>query len=120
MSRATANSLSLRYHLCLDQLRRGAADRGDLDVLAVMLLYASGVSDKGFGGLTHTETDAAQSALNAAYQRGRDSTVWRLEPVEFANVGHVLAIHERQLLRAPISVIREVEADVSRLLGKIH
>lgn len=120
LPRKTANSLSLRYHLCLDQLRAGRADQSDLDVMAIMLLYAAGVSDNGFGGLTHAETDAAQLALNGAYARGRGTTKWQLDEPEFKSVSHVLAIHERQLLRAPVAVIRKVEADVSQMLKKVH
>ena len=120
LPREQVDSLSLRYHLCLETLRCGQGHRHTLDTLAVMLLYAGGLHDLGHGQLRYADVDAAQCALNDAYECGRATGIWKLGEIGFWLLAGVLCIHDRQLAKAPIASVRKVDTSVLKVLPSWH
>jgi len=120
LPRLQVAALSLRYHLYLETLRAGLGERHTVDTLAVMLLYAGGLHDLGYGKLELADVDAAQGIINDAYTEGRVTGIWKIDEGGFAVLASVLCRHDRQLATAPIAAVRKVDADVLKVVPSWH
>src|ERR1700727_2493469 len=82
IARQTADDLALRVHLALDALRRGAGSMTDAQTLTQIMLLTGFLAESGFGSATSEQLGAAERAVSAVFDIGRDTGKGEAEDAE--------------------------------------
>jgi hypothetical protein len=105
LPRADANATALRIHITLDLLRRGRGNLHSVHLLADVLLLVVLIADLGLGVVTQAQIRAAEIAIGQCAECGHRTGQWHLDQVGFASFAPMVTIYDRQLRRAPVSVL---------------
>ncbi|MFM0609131.1 hypothetical protein PQR05_31830 [Paraburkholderia sediminicola] len=114
IARQIADDLALRVHLALDALRRGAGSTSDAQTLTQVMLLAGFLAESGFGSVTGEQLGAAESAVSAVFDVGRETGGWRLESAGFALFAEIATNYDRQLHSAPLWSITDASERLDR------
>lgn len=96
---SAGTDLRIKNHDAMDKLRRGVADKADMDVLIGAANMCEGymrLRDE-FGKDWSTEIRAGQDALLAVARRGLDSNRFVCKAPELVAINLILEIHDAQL-----------------------
>ncbi len=110
-----ADLLSLHAHCALQALIVGRGWLGGVQSLTEILILTSFVAEAGYGQILRETWLDSESALNAAFVKGRDTGVWQIDPDGAGHVGAVLAMHDAQLYSAPLGVLAAASERLERL-----
>lgn len=114
IARQIADDLALRAHLSLDVLRRGAGSIADAQALTQIILLSGFLAECGFGSSTAEHLGAAERAVSAIFDIGRDTGEWRLDGAGFALFAGVATSYDQQLHSAPLWAITDASEKLDR------
>lgn len=114
IARQVADDLALRVHLALDALRRGAGSTSDAQTLTQVMLLTGFLAESGFGSTTGEQIGAAESAVSAVFDTGRETGEWRLDSAGFALFAEIASNYDRQLHSAPLWAITDASERLDR------
>ncbi|SOE98880.1 hypothetical protein SAMN05446635_6873 [Burkholderia sp. OK233] len=114
IARQVADDLALRVHLALDALRRGAGSTSDAQTLTQVMLLTGFLAESGFGSTTGEQISAAESAVSAVFDTGRETDEWRLDSAGFALFAEIASNYDRQLHSAPLWAITDASERLDR------
>jgi hypothetical protein len=115
IARQTADDLALRVHLALDALRRGAGSMTDAQTLTQIMLLTGFLAESGFGSATGEQLGAAERAVSAVFDIGRETGNWKLDDAGFALFAMIATNYDRQLHSAPLWAITDASERLDRL-----
>lgn len=101
---SAGTDLRIKNHDAMDKLRRGVADKADMDVLIGAANMCEGymrLRDE-FGRDWSTEIRAGQDALLAVARRGLDSNKFICKAPELVAINLILEIHDAQLEQSTV------------------
>jgi hypothetical protein len=101
---SAGTDLRIKNHDAMDKLRRGVADKADMDVLIGAANMCEGymrLRDE-FGRDWSTEIRAGQDALLAVARRGLDSNRFVCKAPELVAINLILEIHDAQLEQSTV------------------
>lgn len=114
ITRQTADELALRVHLALDALRRGAGSVTDAQTLTQTMLLTGFLAESGFGSATGEQLGAAEQAVSAVFDSGRETGEWRLDGDGFTLFAAIVGNYDEQLHRAPLWVMTDASERLDR------
>ncbi|CAE6848620.1 hypothetical protein R69658_07050 [Paraburkholderia aspalathi] len=114
IARQVADDLALRVHLALDALRRGAGSTSDAQTLTQVMLLTGFLAESGFGSTTDEQIGAAERAVSAVFDIGRETGEWRLDSAGFALFAEIASNYDRQLHSAPLWAITDASERLDR------
>ena len=98
VSQAGIVNIQIKNHQAIDSLRKGVADREDIDTIIEALNIAEALQRLGIGDEYRQEVRAAQDALYAASRRGIDREYrFVLKAQELAAINLGMEVHDAQL-----------------------
>ena len=98
VSQAGIVNIQIKNHQAIDSLRKGVADREDVDTIIEALNIAEALQRLGIGDEYRQEVRAAQDALYAASRRGIDREYrFVLKAQELAAINLGMEVHDAQL-----------------------
>ena len=98
VSQAGIVNIQIKNHQAIDSLRKGVADREDVDTIIEALNIAEALQRLGIGDEYRQEVRAAQDALYAASRRGIDREYrFVLKGQELAAINLGMEVHDAQL-----------------------
>jgi hypothetical protein len=106
-----ADVLSLEYHLLLESLRAGVAHVDSLRIILRVGLATTILSREGYGNLEHS-FDVLEAAALHSFERGLAKGEYRFDQPAFSLFADVLTVHDRQIARAPVSVIARLADEI--------
>jgi hypothetical protein len=119
IARKIADDLALRVHLALDALRRGAGSTSDAQTLTQVMLLTGFLAESGFGSVTGEQLGAAEGAVSAVFDIGRETGRWRLDSAGFAIFAEIATNYDRQLHSAPLWAITDASERLDRFTAGI-
>ena len=114
VARQTADDLALRVHLALDVLRRGAGSMTDAQTLTQIMLLTGFLAESGFGSATCDQLGAAERAVSAVFDTGRETGQWSLDSAGFALFASIATNYDQQLHSAPLWAITDASERLDR------
>ncbi len=114
IARQTADELALRVHLAVDVLRRGAGGMSDAQTLTQVMLLTGFLAESGFGSATGEQLGAAERAVAAVFDIGRETGQWRMDGEAFALFAEIATNYDRQLHSAPLWAITDASERLDR------
>ncbi|WP_321842096.1 hypothetical protein [Paraburkholderia bannensis] len=103
---ASADALSLRYHVSLEAMRTGRGWLGAAQALTTLMFVTSFLAEAGYGRLTHADVLGCQNALSAALRDGLAGKGWGFSAEGIENYKTLVTVHDFQLSIAPIRAIK--------------
>ena len=98
VSQAGIVNVQIKNHSAIDSLRKGVADREDIDTIIEALNISEALQRLGIGDEYREEVRAAQDALYAASRRGIDREYrFVLKGQELAAINLGMEVHDAQL-----------------------
>jgi hypothetical protein len=119
IARQIADDLALRVHLALDTLRRGSASMTDAQTLTQIMLLTSFLAEVGFGSTTGEELGAADRAVSAVFDVGRETGEWRLDSTGAALFARIATNYDQQLHSAPLWAITDASERLDRFMARM-
>jgi hypothetical protein len=113
---SAGTDLRIKNHDAMDKLRRGVADKTDMDVLIGAANMCEGymrLRDE-FGKDWSTEIRAGQDALLAVARRGLDSNRFVCKAPELVAINLILEIHDAQLEQSTVQDMERALAIVEK------
>lgn len=114
MDRATADQVSLRFHMAFEAIRQGRADGPSLQCMAQVALLTSFITDAGYGQLDEAVLAACEDGLRRLVNTAPAHDELKFDEDLLSNLALVINEHDRQLREVRLQVL--VEA--SELLEK--
>jgi len=114
MPRATADELALRVHLALATMRDGTASVLDAQTLTQTMVLTGFIAEAGYGAAPYEQLVVAEAAISAAFDRGRDTGVWRLDDGAARLFAVIVTTYDEQLRRAPLWAVAEASDRLDR------
>ncbi|MFP3564858.1 hypothetical protein [Paraburkholderia sp. SIMBA_030] len=114
IARQIADELALRVHLALDALRRGTGSVTDAQTLTQIMLLSGFLAESGFGSATSEQLQAAERAVSAVFDIGRETGAWRLDSAAFELFATIATNYDQQLHRAPLWAITDASERLDR------
>ncbi|CAE6955851.1 hypothetical protein [Paraburkholderia domus] len=114
MPRTIADEIALRVHLALAAMRAGAGSRHDAQTLTQTMILMGFIAEAAFGPVTYEQLAAAEAAISAASDRGRDTGEWRLDGEAADLFAAIVTTYDGQLRRAPLWAIAEASERLDR------
>ncbi|KAA0997719.1 hypothetical protein FVF58_48000 [Paraburkholderia panacisoli] len=119
IARQIADDLALRVHLALDILRRGAGSKTDAQTLTQTMLLTGFLAELGFGSVSGEKLEAADRAVAAVFDIGRETGKWRLDDTGVALFAPIATSYDRQLHSAPLWAITDASARLDRFIAGV-
>jgi len=113
---SAGTDLRIKNHDAMDKLRRGVADKADMDVLIGAANMCEGymrLRDE-FGKDWSAEIRAGQDALLAVARRGLDSNKFICKAPELVAINLILEIHHAQLEQSTVQDMKRALAIVEK------
>ena len=113
---SAGTDLRIKNHEAMDKLRRGVADKADMDVLIGAANMCEGymrLRDE-FGKDWSAEIRAGQDALLAVARRGVDSNKFICKAPELVAINLILEIHDAQLEQSTVQDMERALAIVEK------
>ncbi|AXE95554.1 hypothetical protein ACOCG7_14185 [Paraburkholderia sp. DD10] len=114
MARQTADELALRVHLALDALRRGTGSMTDAQTLTQIMLLTGFLAESGFGSATGEQLGAAERAVSAVFDIGRETGEWGLDSAGFALFAAIATNYDKLLHSAPLWAVTDASERLDR------
>jgi hypothetical protein len=114
IARQIADDLALRVHLALDALHRGAGSTSDAQTLTQVMLLTGFLAESGFGSVTGEQLGAAERAVAAVFDAGRETGEWKLDGTGFALFAEIATNYDRQLHSAPLWAVTDASERLDR------
>ena len=112
----SVRALSLRHHLALAALKVGSGN-GPLLTELIRAVYVTWyLQEAGFGAIDPNHYVEAEQALARCGVRAAAENVWQLNHADTPVLERVLALHDWQLQRTPISAMRDVQKRLTRFV----
>jgi len=118
MPRASADELSLQVHIALDAMRRGRGCVSATQTLCQTMILVGLLAELGYGTATYEQMQSAESVISAAFDRGRDSDIFRFDDGDFEKFATIVTTYDAQLQRAPMSAIAEASNRLDRFRAR--
>lgn len=119
IARKIADDLALRVHLALDALRRGAGGTSDAQTLTQVMLLTGFLAESGFGSMNSAQLGAAERAVSAVFDIGRETGEWKLDSTGFALFSETATNYDRQLHSAPLWAITDASERLDRFTAGV-
>ncbi|MDE1012578.1 MAG: hypothetical protein OSB38_43700 [Paraburkholderia fungorum] len=119
IARKIADDLALRVHLALDTLRRGAGGTSDAQTLTQVMLLTGFLAESGFGSMNSAQLGAAERAVSAVFDIGRETGEWKLDSTGFALFSEIATNYDRQLHSAPLWAITDASERLDRFTAGV-
>ncbi|RKF48525.1 hypothetical protein [Paraburkholderia fungorum] len=119
ITRKIADDLALRVHLALDALRRGTGGTSDAQTLTQTMLLTGFLAESGFGSMTGEQLGAAERAVSAVFDIGRETGTWKLDSGGFALFSEIATNYDRQLHSAPLWAITDASERLDRFTAGV-
>ncbi|WP_321817462.1 MULTISPECIES: hypothetical protein [unclassified Paraburkholderia] len=103
---ASADALSLRYHVSLEAMRTGSGWLGAAQALTTLMFVTSFLAEAGYGRLTFFDVLGCQNALSAALRDGLAGKGWGFSQEGIEKYKTLVTLHDFQLSIAPIRAIK--------------
>ena len=117
ISQAGIVNVQIKNHNAIDALRKGIADREDMDTIIEALNIAEALQRLGIGDDYKDELRAAQDALYAVSRRGIDREYrFVLKAQELAAINLGMEIHDAQI---EVTTIEQMEKAIDILKSEI-
>ena len=108
VSQAGIVNIQIKNHQAIDSLRKGVADREDIDTIIEALNISEALQRLGIGDEYRQEVRAAQDALYAASRRGIDREYrFVLKGQELAAINLGMEVHDAQLEVTSIKLMED-------------
>ena len=108
VSQAGIVNVQIKNHSAIDALRKGVADREDIDTIIEALNISEALQRLGIGDEYRQEVRAAQDALYAASRRGIDREYrFVLKGQELAAINLGMEVHDAQLEVTSIKLMED-------------
>ena len=117
VARQIADDLALRVHLALDTLRRGVGGMTEAQTLTQTMLLTRFLAEVGFGSTTGEELGAADRAISAVFDIGRETGEWKLDSPGVALFAKIATNYDRQLHSAPLWAITDASERLDRFIA---
>jgi hypothetical protein len=95
-------------------LRHGVGSTSDAQTLTQVMLLTGFLAESGFGPVTGEQLGAAEHAMSAVFDIGRETGEWRLDSAGFALFAEIATSYDRQLHRAPLWAITDASERLDR------
>ncbi|QQC66907.1 hypothetical protein [Paraburkholderia ginsengisoli] len=119
IARQIADDLALRVHLALDALRRGVGTKTDAQTLTQTMLLTGFLVEAGFGSLSSEELGAADRAVSAVFDIGRQTGEWQLDGEGFELFALIARSYDRQLRSVPLWAVTEASERLDRFIAGV-
>lgn len=119
IARKIADDLALRVHLALDALRRGTGGTSDAQTLTQTMLLTGFLAESGFGLMTGEQLGAAERAVSAVFDIGRETGKWELDSGGVALFAEIATNYDRQLHSAPLWAITDASERLDRFTAGV-
>ena len=117
VSQAGIVNVQIKNHQSIDSLRKGVADREDIDTIIAALNIAEALQRLGIGNEYREEIRAAQDALYAASRRGIDREYrFVLKGQELAAINLGMEVHDAQV---EVTSIKQMEDALNMVRDEI-
>ncbi|NIE65260.1 hypothetical protein [Burkholderia sp. Ax-1719] len=103
---ASADALSMRYHVALEAMCTGNGWLGATQALTTLMFVTSFLAEAGYGRVTFAEVLGCQNALSAALRDGMAGKGWRFSAEGIEKYKTLVTLHDFQLSIAPIRAIK--------------
>ncbi|MFM0078758.1 hypothetical protein P0D72_07690 [Paraburkholderia sediminicola] len=104
----------MRYHLALEVLKAGTGNGHLLTELIRVVYVAWYLQEAGFGAIDSGYYLKAERTLARSGARAVETNIWQLDLADTTVLERVLALHDWQLQRVPISAMFEVQKRLTR------
>jgi hypothetical protein len=105
ISRASADDMSLRYHVSLEALRVGRGYVGAAQALATAMVVTFFLADAGYGTMSRQTFSISEDILARCIKTGRATDEWYFDDHGYQIFSALLKLHDRQLRKAPFSAL---------------
>jgi hypothetical protein len=95
------------------QHQRGGSAR-DAQTLTQTMILTGFITEAGYGAATYEQLVVAESAISAAFDRGRDKGAWRLDDDAAGLFAVIVTTYDEQLRGAPLWAIAEASERLDR------
>lgn len=112
----SVRALSLRHHLALAALKAGSGNSPLLTELIRVVYVTWYLQEAGFGAIDPSHYVEAERALARCGVRAAAENVWQFNDADTPALERVLALHDWQLQRTPISAMCEVQKRLTRFV----
>ena len=117
VSQAGIVNIQIKNHQAIDSLRKGVADREDVDTIIAALNIAEALQRLGIGDEYRHEVRSAQDALYAASRRGIDREYrFVLKGQELAAINLGMEVHDAQV---EVTSIKQMEDALNMVRDEI-
>jgi hypothetical protein len=117
VSQAGIVNVQIKNHQAIDALRKGVADREDIDTIIAALNIAEALQRLGIGDEYKDDLRAAQDALYGVSKRGIDREYrFVLKGQELAAINLGMEIHDAQL---EVTTIKHMEDALDMVISEI-
>src|ERR1700709_186273 len=105
ITRASADDMSLRYHVSLEALRVGHGYVGAAQALATAMVVAFFLADAGYGTMSREAFSIREDILARGIKTGGSADEWYFDDRGYQIFSALLKLHDRQLRKAPFSAL---------------
>lgn len=117
MAEASARKLSLTHHLALSTCRGDHGNSRLINELARAVYTAYFLQRAGFGEAPFELYEHAEAAIEQALVVAAKTSVWKIDEQDAPSIEKLLALHDEQLLSAPLHRVNAAEAALRRFVG---
>lgn len=115
LPRATADALSLRYHIALEAMRTGNGYPAAVHTLTAMMLLTQFLAGAGYGRISSEARIESERSITDAFNTGNEQGEWMFDDVGYAHFAAIVSVHDFQLYSAPMSAIIAAGERLDRL-----
>ncbi len=105
ISRATADDMSLQYHIALEALRLSRGYASAAQSLAEVMITVFFLVDAGYGEISREMFSATEVVIAECFEKGRGQNEWSLDVHGYEAFAALVNLHDQQLRRAPLTEI---------------
>jgi hypothetical protein len=105
VKRATADDMSLQYHIALEALRVGRGYASAAQSLAEVMVTTFFLVDAGYGQISRETFLANEVIIADCFEKGRGQDKWSLDEHGYECFAALVNLHDQQLRKAPLCAI---------------
>ncbi|PLZ02467.1 hypothetical protein CY652_10090 [Burkholderia sp. WAC0059] len=113
---AAVRNRSLKFHACLETVRRGFGQPQHLVELASLMYITWFLQRAGYGDLPLAQFHEAEQYMELANRRGAEKGTWLLDNEGYPSFECLLTLHDQQLSAAPAHAIVSAEDELMRFI----
>jgi hypothetical protein len=116
INRASADDISLRYHVSLEALRVGRGYAGAAQALAEATVVTFFLVNAGYGEMPRETFSMSEDILARCFEIGRTSDEWHFDDRSYQHFSALLSLHDSQLRKAPLSTLLRANDQLNAFL----